>query len=376
MDWLAIRSNFAVGRAVPMEVERGGERVQFRLQPETRDWNRLVPEEWTLRIILAIAQGITLLLALGILFLSPSDRVASLAAAFLAAIGAIYFETPYGFASALRKLPDILVHLHWIPFVSTLALGPLAFAFFFSLSRARPGDPRLSALLWVPWVLIAAPLLVQHAAIVYRPERVTDILSPSILAAYVSVSLGYLAAGVALLWIRHRRLEDPNQRRRIRIVLLGSAVGIFSMFPVAALLLSGRVSGRFARALLSAPGRLVTAALFLVFPASFAYAILRHRLFDIRLILRRGIQAALTQGFLVALPPALGGMLVLDLFVHRDKAIRQVLPARGWVYFVLLAFAIGVASQRKRWLEALDRRLFPDRHESGRLLKSCRRSSG
>jgi eukaryotic-like serine/threonine-protein kinase len=60
---------------------------------------------------------------------------------------------------------------------------------------------------------------------------------------------------------------------------------------------------------------------FLAMPASFAYAILRHRLFDIRLIVRQGLRYALARRLLDALIPVLGALLVFDALVHRDQPL-------------------------------------------------------
>src|SRR5258708_19450022 len=77
---------------------------------------------------------------------------------------------------------------------------------------------------------------------------------------------------------------------------------------------------------------LVLSAGFLVFPLSFAYAILRHRLFDVRVIIRRGLQYALARGVLLSIPLVLAGLLAAGLILHGNDPPFTPFIARGWFY--------------------------------------------
>jgi len=81
--------------------------------------------------------------------------------------------------------------------------------------------------------------------------------------------------------------------------------------------------------------------LFLLFPLSFAYAILRHRLLDIGLIIRQGLQYALARRVVVSLVPACALLLVIDLVVHGDQPLRNVLQSRGWIYAAVAGLALA-----------------------------------
>ena len=111
-------------------------------------------------------------------------------------------------------------------------------------------------------------------------------------------------------------------------------------------------------------------------PASFAYAILRHRLFDLRLIVRQGLRYALARRLLDALIPALGGVLL----VRRARAPR---PSRSLTMVRLTLVVVSrwsgrrcslVRSRREDWLSGLDRRFFRERYDAQRLLEEHRRA--
>ncbi len=102
--------------------------------------------------------------------------------------------------------------------------------------------------------------------------------------------------------------------------------------------------------------------------ASFAYAILRHRLFDLRLIVRQGLRYALARGSLNALIPLLAALLVFDALVHRDQPLVSLARTRWWWYVPIGATLLIVRSRRERWLTILDRRFFRERYDAQRLL--------
>ena len=113
----------------------------------------------------------------------------------------------------------------------------------------------------------------------------------------------------------------------------------------------------------------VLALAFLAVPASFAYAILRHRLFDLRLIVRQGVRYALARRLLDALIPAVAAMLLMQVVLHRDEPIAQVLQSRWWWYYWCRRPAADSTTARSL-AERLDRRFFRERYDADRLLKN------
>jgi eukaryotic-like serine/threonine-protein kinase len=103
-------------------------------------------------------------------------------------------------------------------------------------------------------------------------------------------------------------------------------------------------------------------------PVAFAYAVLHHRVFDLGLILRRGLQYALARRVLVSAVPTLAVIFIADLFLHGDQPILAVFRARGWMYAVLAALAAVAYMKRRSWLESLDRHFFREQFDARRLL--------
>ena len=96
----------------------------------------------------------------------------------------------------------------------------------------------------------------------------------------------------------YRRLTDVTERRRVRVFVVGSSVGLLSVLPIVAIYW-GRAPSTFGDSVFASPAAAIGSILGLALPASFAYAILRHRLFDVRLMLRLGLQYALGSRFRV-----------------------------------------------------------------------------
>jgi len=118
------------------------------------------------------------------------------------------------------------------------------------------------------------------------------------------------------------------------------------------------------------PGMFVTLnVLSAAFPVSMAYAILRHRAFDISVAIRQGLQYAVARGALVGLLPVLAAILVGDLLLHADQPLGAILRERGWIYAALGGLAALAQRRQRQWMEALDRRFFRERYDAQRLLR-------
>ena len=76
-----------------------------------------------------------------------------------------------------------------------------------------------------------------------------------------------------------------TDRRRIGVLILGIATGAAAAVGVIVGYSLNPAAGIFATTHMT-----LLALVFLAMPASFAYAILRHRLFDLRLIIRQGLR--------------------------------------------------------------------------------------
>ncbi len=365
-DLRALVANWEVGSSYPLEVERAGERRVLTLTPGHVHL-RWSPGEAALFAI-QLSRLFMLLVGLVIAFSRPHDPVASLGGLLLAILGVYDLALPPGFAATWRHLPWFLGALLWLPQLSVSLCGPVGLTFFSSFPRKLFRAPWLWTLVWLPALLLILPWNAYYTFhLVYRPTHVTGILPGWLLTTRFVVLAGYAGVGATVLGLNYRRLEDTNERRRLRVVLVGFLGGIFPQLP---LLLSALLPPVLWRSVFgTVPYFVLRAFLFLAFPLSVAYAILRYRLFDIRVMIRRGLQYALARRVVLSLVPALAGVLALDLLLHGNQPLTEILRARGWVYGLLGGLAVLAHYLRQQWLAALDRRFFRERYDAERLLR-------
>src|SRR3990172_3423177 len=332
-DWNTVGANLEVGRAHRLEVERGGARLELelRLGRYLESWGR---REFLDKFIWVWMLALCLLLygvGVVIAFKRPDDPVARVGAGLMAGmpVGFLFISTLlgpfYGWAAYWRHLPTLVGALVWIPGLIAVCVGPLLFTFC-ALFPRKFFQARWPWLLVWSFVVPALPFLAFILCIVYRPERATDLLPASYFAAQLILSAVYTLTALAVLVLNYRRLEDINERRRVRVLVAGTVASL----PLMSLSILGDVAaGPLASVFSSAPVLLGGLLALALLPLSFAYAILRHRVFDIGVMVRQGLQYGLARGFLFALVPGLAAIFVLDLLLHGDPPLGAAPQARG-----------------------------------------------
>jgi hypothetical protein len=363
INWDMAAMTFEVGGPLHLDVEREGRRIELSVIPERRlrSLFRLLPIS-----LLAGADLLTLVLAFVIAFRRPNDVVARIGASFLATAAIFMFPPVPGIASAWRHLPAPLGALLWIAHVSGFVFPAIFFTFFAIFPRPLFRRRLIWALVWAPSLLVTASFLpVQYALVYQQPSTVPEpFLSVPISFAVFGC---YVLGGLMVLVLNYRRLRDVNERRRVRVLVVGSVVGWVAAGTFLTFIVTG--GGRVTAAFFGTPLPYMMLFLFPVFPLSFAYAILRHRVFDLGVIVRRGLQYTLARGVLLTAVPVLGLTLLTDLLLHGQQPLLEILRARGWIYVVLGGVAATAYVKRQSWLEALDRRFFRERYDAQRLLR-------
>jgi serine/threonine-protein kinase len=282
--------------------------------------------------------------------------------AWVLATAAVALGSPDGWAATWRHLPGLLGLLLWIPEISRFVSDAILFTFFAIFPRRIFSGRWPWLLLWTPPLTLLPWRVLGAYRVIYQPGHATDV--PSWVFCAISLrSAVYVMGSLVVLILSYRRLEDANHQRRVRVVLAGvvtSALAVVAWVVIG----SGRAVNLWLLAL-----QAVLYLLFLAFPLSFAYAILRHRLFDVGVLIRQGLQYAVARGVLLSLVPMLGAILLADAFLHGDLPLITVLALRGWVYVAVGSLALLAHTRRKHWLEALDRRFFRERYDAQRLLR-------
>jgi tRNA A-37 threonylcarbamoyl transferase component Bud32/NADH:ubiquinone oxidoreductase subunit K len=380
--WRVALENAEVGQPLALAIDRGGvgREASIILGANWRGWTA---SRWATFSLKIAAQLVTLALALLIAVRRPRDHVAITGALFLAALSVTNFvpttgidphspSLPYGAAAIWRGLPPWLGAPLWVGFL-VFAMGPLLQTQFFAVfprpffrtSRAW----WLWGLAWLPVIAFGVPgLLYDSYRGVYDPEHFAGAL-PDWFTLFVGmVVVAAVVVGMVLLILNYRRLADRNERRRLRVLVLGTIVGMGGVTPTSMASFFD-LPVWLSHALRSPAALAASSALFLVLPVSYAYAVLRHQIFDIRVILRQGLQYALARGLVVSLVPACAVVLSIDLLMHRNQPLADIVLSRGWIYAAVAGLAWAAHVQRRRWLDALDRRFFRERYDAQRLMR-------
>jgi len=373
-QWDITRMNFEVGKSYRLQIERDGKQFERVMTLQQRSWSRQRQYARIGILLTLVSALLTLLVALLVAFTRPHDWVARIGALSIALLGAS--TSPYGVSAICRRLPILVGALIWWPALGFFIFPALFFAFcsIFPRKLFRSRWPLVAAL--APAVVLFPQVILAFAYFTFvNPEAESYPLRPQFTSDWWpriggSLLFAYVGAGLVALILNYRRLDDLNQKRRIRVLVAGSLVGYLPIVPyaVASAMRASSQSG-IGRVLFSWPASLMGFVLYQAFPVSWAYAILRHRLFDVRVVIRQGLQYALARRLLVSAVPALAGIFLLDLLLHGNQPILAVFRARGWVYAALAGLAAIAYTQRQHWLEALDRRFFRERFDAQRLLR-------
>jgi hypothetical protein len=366
LHWMAIGANLETGRPAEMRVDRHGRTLTAALTPERESWSAWRTRHGPELLVIRAIQFVTLLLALFVALKRPSDPIALVGSALLATIGVFSVTLPFQLASRWRALPPPVGWLLWIPFMSSAALAGWGLSFFTIFPRPRFRTRLAWLAIWVPLVpgLVGQAVFGYHMVVLRGPPPPL----PPWAEALIAVSVVYAIASVVVLVRNYGQLTDVNERRRVRVLMLGLLVGSAAGIPVVVSYWRASTND-VDESFLASPLATVGTFLFLALPLSFAYAILRHRLFDIRVLIRQGLRYALARNALMALVPVLLVALGVDVLAHGAEPVGDVLRSRGWVYLAVAALVAVARTQRQGWLDGLDRRFFRERYNAQRLLR-------
>ncbi len=365
LEWSAVGAHLELHRAYRFEIERAGQRREVLLRIEAPAWRRSDRSYWAVVIVWWSGKLVMLALAALIAFRRPQDKVALLGAWLLATAPLIELELPYGIAAFWRALPLLLGLPLWIPFISTCVGAPLLFTFLSTFPRPLFRGRWVWVQVWLPALVFLSVFSPFFFNMVYRPDQPPR-LPRWLLIAFVVALFAWVLGGLLALIAIYRRLQEIGERRRLRILVIGAVVGWVAVLPAP---LAVYAIPALTPYVLTPPVLLSMAILFQAFPLSFAYAILRHRVFDLGVILRQGLQYALARRVVLSLAPLGGGLLLLDVLLHGDQPLLDILRDRGWIYLVFGGLAAVAHARRQSWMDALDRRFFRERYDAQRLLR-------
>jgi GAF domain-containing protein len=177
----------------------------------------------------------------------------------------------------------------------------------------------------------------------------------------VLVGIGVLSA----LTYSYRHVEGADDRRRLRWIVWGTLAGVVPFAVVSTLQGLAQVWPAVRTMIIgwNANANLATT----VIPISFGYAIIKHQVFDIAVVIRRGMQYLLAKQALQALVFLPVAVLVYGVIAHRDESIGQLLVSNS-LYIYFLAAAVVSLRFRMPLMRWVDRRFFRESYDRERIL--------
>jgi len=342
------------GDEVEIRLRRAGENEPITLRAVFRATGQDRPQEGTAR---ASAQEIVsfyplffLLVGFAVLFLRSEDAHAWL----LALLFSSFIAVP-GFINQ-SILPDALrafTYSYRSVFGSLIA--SLFYIFFAVFPEKSPLERRVP---WLKWAALVAGGSQILGGITSGGSRWPEIVSRALgdetaEALRHTLTYSFIALGmVSLVWNCFSRETSPEARRKSRVLLWGTLLGVF---PIA-----------FERSFTDFSGyrptfwvNILLTFLLLLYPLAFAYSIVKHRVLEIPALLRNSVRYVLVQrGFFVLLIG--GALLAIYLFTHFFSGYFEEKSQYGMALSAAFGVALVWASGPlvKRGTERIDRAFF------------------
>lgn len=268
--------------------------------------------------------------------------------------------------------------------VNALELDALMAFFLWTFLREFPVPSRQPERRWVDLMVLACGavgialfvlnLLAHLAAGPWLPESVSALLAQIVpmrgMGIYYSLLMPPIALALPYLVWKGRSLEE-SEYRRVRVFVLGIAIGLAPMLldVLAELFVLPyrtwiQEHPRF---------RLGTLLLFGLFtfavPIATTYAVLVHRVLDVKLIARRALHYTLARSSAIALAAAPLVALFAYLYRNRDQSLSDLFSGNRLLLLLTAALVGGAALRYHRpLLDAIDRRFFREQYDARQIL--------
>ncbi len=358
---IAITDSYQIGDRHRMIVERQGKRMSVELVIDSnyRGWSHFFGQLFGNVVALAF-----LTIGVGVFLLKPNDRQVVLFCLAFAAVSTFFGNISPVY---LRRLPLSLGNLIWgVQLVLSVFALPLLVHFF--LTFPQPVGwvdrwPRLITWIYLPFLLLL-PLAVLSTLPLFLDVTLDPRLRRGLLRISSAIPIGliaffYFLAGMMAVVMSYRKAHSPDHKRRMRVIMVGTVMG-FAAYLIGRRLYSWESAGRGWEVLLG--------AMVLFVPLSFAYAIIRHRLFDLRLVVRQSLRYALARHVLFAALISPLALLVIDALAASQHVIlqyiQQELPRIG--LYIVVGTALIVA--HRPLMNWLDRRFFREAYDAQKIL--------
>ena len=303
-----------------------------------------------------------LIVGLAVLFLRVEDPYAWLLALVLAMF-VCEPDMPYGFAGAPTGLRMFLLIFR----VMGKSLFPALFYFFFAVFPTRSPIDRKAP--WLKWLLLVVGVCLGmgdfHTGDLTPLAPLASLLGKH--GSHVALNItGYgsvLLGIISLLWnfLSTTKAED---RRKVKVIFWGTVVG---MTPIV-LLIAAEDAFQFGAPLWA---NFIVVVLAFVFPLSFAYAVVKHRVMDMPVLLRRSARYFLVErGFTILILIISVGLILWfgEAFGRRfSSGSKAAIPVGATLGVLLIS---GATQVHRRVRTRLDRAFFRSAYDARQILEN------
>ena len=314
-------------------------------------------------------QSLFLLTGLTIFLLKPADRQAWLLVLMLGLF-------PGLFNTELPPLPLAVLFLMAVTRIMGIWLAPVFCHFFLIFPDRSPLLRRFPflerGLYWpfflvLPWYAFGRITLIfrEHEEWVQFFQRSWVLQQKWIGLLSLLTVLAYLAIGLVALFASYR-VAGVLARRKLHVIVAGSGAGFFNLLLII-------VWETFLRTLLPDAGEWIMVVLKFtlpLIPLSFAYAIIRHQVIPVSLIIRRSVRYVLVSRGAILLDMIAVGLSVTAVLTYIFSRTRPPVIVIG---LVSAAVGIGVwkiaSSLHEKFLSPLiDRRFFRQSYDAQQII--------
>ncbi|MCU0619271.1 MAG: hypothetical protein MUF40_05125, partial [Gemmatimonadaceae bacterium] len=353
-------------------IVRAGERLE-----QAVDWPVVVDAgerawQWVHIATAYVYLAVALLIGLGRPDSAPARRSALSTGLSLGFFVTLVFETDVG----------IVAHVPLAVALTYYVVRPLHLLASYRFMLHFPVETRSTGRWWwfnraivVAGVALWLPSVYGAALRALGPERATSIAAAqfpfSLVHDAIVNSLHFVfaaamgVANAAVVWRNYKQVPSPDLQRRLRWVSIGIAAGMLPIvlfMPI--LVLRALDPGGQRLSTLVHIANLVTVAI----PLSVAYAVLRHRVLGISVVIRTGLRYLLARRFLQGLLLLPLVALVALVVSNRGRTIGELLVGPAALSYVALLVLTGLALRyRAALMQRIDRRFFREAYQQDQL---------
>ncbi len=319
-----------------------------------------------------LVQLLFLLTGLIVFLLKASDKQAWLLAIMLGTFTGL-------FNSELAPLPPFLLTIVVVARVAGLLFLPVFLHFFLIFPERSPLLNRFSRLegrLYWPLALMLPLLSVNRLIVIFRlyPSLNAFVRNLGILnnrwigLLTLSIVLGYLAAGLVALVIGYRS-TGVAARRKLIVIAAGSGAGVLNLLLLIVWESFFSVDSPWVKDWLELALKFTLPLI----PLSFAYAIFRHKVIPVSLILRRGVRYVLVSRGSLALHLLLSVLVMFllmeTLFGAKGRTIGVISTVVG-----ILLWNLNSWLHRRVLAPAIDRHFFRQSYDAQQIITGLTQS--